>query len=415
MSEQTSSIVDTNTLVIGAGQAGLVTSYHLRTQGVDHLVVESESQPAHQWLDCLWDSFTLVTPNWTVRLPGAEYDGDDPEGFMTRLEVADRLHAYARRYDMPIRFKTRATAVTPMADGRFEVRTSTGTVRARNVVMATGLFQAPRIPACAAGFAPGIEQLHSSQYKNPQRLKDGAVLVVGSSQSGAQIADEIHRSGRRVFLCVGKSGRAPRRYRGKDSSQWLELLGMADMSVDQLQSPKMKYAANPHIIGRADGRNLNLHRFHRDGMTLLGLLSDVRDNRLHLAGDLHENLAVADNFEAAFLKRIDQYIADHGLDCPAEDVLQLRDGYEAELITELDVAAAGIATVIWAAGYSFDFGLVKCPVFDEDGYPLQKRGITEQPGLYFVGLPWLYKARSGLLSGVGDDAAHVVSDIVARA
>lgn len=415
MSIHASSVRTTGTLVIGAGQAGLVTSYQLQQNGAEHLVIEQSNRPAHRWLDNLWDSFTLVTPNWNFKIPGAEYDGNDPNGFMSRREVAARLGEYVARYRLPVQYDTQALAVRPDPAGAgFEVQTNNGILRAHQVVIATGLFQRPRIPSYAAGLPSHILQVHSSDYKSPSLLGPGAVLVVGSSQSGCQIADEVHRSGRKVYLCVGKSGRAPRRYRGKDSSEWLDLLGLSDQLVEQLPSPKAKFAGNPHIVGRVDGRNLNLHQFKRDGITLLGRLTHVQEGKLQLAPDLHKNLQVADEFEAAFLRRIDRYIEAHALDCPLETLPQLQDGYQCELTAELDPVQHGIGTVIWAAGYQFDFSMIKFPVFDDDGYPIQKRGITNHAGLYFVGLPWLHKQRSGLLSGVGDDAAHIAAHILSR-
>ncbi|MDR5771515.1 MULTISPECIES: NAD(P)/FAD-dependent oxidoreductase [unclassified Caballeronia] len=413
MNHRSSFINTVDTLVIGAGQAGLVTSYHLCSHGIEHLVIESEGRPAHKWTDRLWDSFTLVTPNWTFRIPGAEYDGTDPHGFMTKAEVAARFKAYVAKYQLPVLYNTRVLSVTAGVDDDFEVETNAGKMRAKQVVMATGLFQTPRIPSFERGFSSHVRQLHSSDYKNPEQLGRGAVLVVGSSQSGAQIADEINRSNRKVFLCVGESGRAPQRYRGKDSSEWLELLGLADKTVDQLMSPGIKFAAN-RFVGRSDGRDINLHRFHRDGITLLGRLMDVRNSTIYLAPDLHRNLKLADEFEKSLLEQIDQYIAEHRLDCESQRVTQWKDGFECEQLSSLDATREGIETVIWATGYRFDFSLVDFPVFDEDGYPVQKRGVTAQPGLYFVGLPWLYKQKSGLLGGVGDDAAHVVSEIVRR-
>jgi putative flavoprotein involved in K+ transport len=415
MSIHASSVRTIETLVIGAGQAGLVTSYLLQQKGAENLVIEQSDRPAHRWLDNLWDSFTLVTPNWNFKIPGAEYDGNDPYGFMSREEVATRFRKYVDRYQLPVQYNTQALAVraNPAAAG-FEVQTSKGLLHAHQVVVAAGLFQRPRIPSYAQGLPSAIVQIHSSNYKNPGVLGRGAVLVVGSSQSGCQIADEIHRSGRKVYLCVGKSGRAPRRYRGKDSSEWLDLLGLSDQGVEQLPSPRVKFAGNPHIVGRVDGRNLNLHQFKRDGITLLGRLTHVQDGKLQLAPDLHKNLQVADDFEAAFLKRIDHYIEAQGLDALPEAVPQWQDGYQCELTTELEPLQHGIETVIWAAGYQFDFSMVGFPEFDEDGYPIQKRGVTSQPGLYFVGLPWLHKQRSGLLSGVGDDAAHVTTHILSR-
>lgn len=415
-----------DTLVIGGGQAGLVTSYQLKQSGIDHLVIEQADKPASHWHDKVWDSFTLVTPNWTLQIPGAEYAGDDPQGFMAGKDVAALFKDYVQRHQLPIQYGTRALQVRAIvqdeeqgagehAPSRFEVQTSQGTFHARQVVMATGLFQMPRIPDYAASLPAHIRQIHSSAYKNPAQLPAGAVLVVGSSQSGAQIADELHRSGRDVFLCVGKSGRAPRRYRGKDGSEWLDLLGISDQTVDLLPSPKLKFAGNPHIVGRSDGRALNLHLFAREGMTLLGSLQGFENGQLQLAPDLHDNLAVADEFERAFTRRIDHYIDTHQLACPTQTLPQLQDGYDSHLLTALDPSAHGIASIVWAAGYRFDFSLLQCPgvqLFDEDGYPLQQRGVSAQPGLYFIGLPWLHKQRSGLLSGVGQDAAHITRHMV---
>jgi putative flavoprotein involved in K+ transport len=235
--------------------------------------------------------------------------------------------------------------------------------------------------------------------------------VVGSGQSGCQIAEELYLSGRRVYLCTSSAGRAPRRYRGKDVFEWLELSGFLDRTVDALPSSKAKFAGNPHLSGRDGGRTLNLNQFARDGVTLLGHILDGRGQTIKLAADLKDNLAKADQIEAEIIKLIDDTIAQAGLDAPQESLPVLRDGYAAREITELDLNQAGVTSVIWAFGFAFDFNLVKIPVFDGDGYPIQKRGVTAHPGLYFVGLPWLYKNKSGLLLGVGEDAEYIASTI----
>jgi putative flavoprotein involved in K+ transport len=404
-----------DTIIVGGGQAGLSTSYYLKLQGREHLILERASRPAHVWRDGRWDSFTLVTPNWTFRLPGAEYQGDDPDGFMGRDEIVEIFEQYVLKYQLPIRYNTSVTSVEPHPGGvGYLVTTDDTTYHANHVVIATGLFQKPRIPSYASKLTASVRQLHSGDYKNPSQLPPGGVLVVGSSQSGCQIADELLKSGRSVYLCVGHAGRAPRRYRGKDGSEWLDLLGLSDRTVDQLPSPQAKFAANPHISGKKDAQNLNLHRFAKDGMSLLGTLQDADEFVLKLAPDLNENLAKADKFEADFLKNIDNYIEKHQLDLPLETLPQLRDGYQASHIEQLDLRAAGISTIIWAIGYTSDFSIVKLPVLDCDGFPIQQRGVTQFPGLYFVGLPWLYKQKSGLLSGVGDDAAYLASTISAK-
>jgi putative flavoprotein involved in K+ transport len=282
------------------------------------------------------------------------------------------------------------------------------------VVIATGLFQRPKIPTFSADLSSQITQIHSGQYRNPQSLPPGAVLVAGSAPSGCQIAQELYQSGRRVYLCTGSAGRAPRRYRGKDIYEWLYLSGFLDRTTDKLPSPKAKFDANPHVSGRDGGQTLNLHQFARDGVVLLGRLQGGREGKIWLAPDLKDSLAKADQVEADIVKLVDGYIAQNGLDAPQENLPVLRDGYEAQEISELDLRSAGITTIIWAMGYRFDFNLVKLPIFDDDGYPIQKRGVTGHPGLYFVGLPWLYKQKSGLLVGVGEDADFIASTIANR-
>lgn len=398
------------TIIIGGGQAGLATSYHLGRRGREHLVLEQAAQAGNAWRNDRWDSFALLTPNWSFRLPGAEYDGDAPEGFMPRAEIVARFERYVERFRLPVQYGQRVLAVEP-DDAGYRVRTETAQWQTRNVVVATGLFQRPRLPAYSAALPPAVTQLHSGQYRNPEALPPGAVLVAGSGQSGCQIAEELYLSGRRVYLCVGSAGRAPRRYRGKDVYDWLNRCGFLDRTADKLPSPRARFAANPQVSGRDGGRSLNLHQFARDGVRLLGRLQAARDGRLWLAPDLHENLARADKFEADLVKLIDGYIARAGLSAPAEGLPELRDGFAQESVTELDLRAAGITSVIWAMGYAFDFNPVRLPVCDADGFPLQQRGATAYPGLFFVGLPWLHKQKSGLLLGMGEDADHIAAAI----
>jgi putative flavoprotein involved in K+ transport len=400
------------TVIVGGGQAGLAVSYYLRQQGRAHTVLEQASQSAEAWRNHRWDSFTLVTPNWTVRMPGAEYQGDDPDGFMPRDQVVAYFEEYIERFRLPVRYGVRVRSVEPNGAG-YLVHTDEATVEAANVVMATGLYQQPKIPPISANLPVEVQQLHSSEYRNPAALPPGAVLVVGSAQSGAQIAEELCQSGRRVYLSVGGSGRGPRRYRGKDIVWWLDKTGFL-VTVDELPSPEAKFAASVQASGKDGGHTINLHQFARDGVVLLGRIQAVQAGKIRLAADLKNNLAKADEFEADLLAKIDAYIERTGLDVPQETLPELRDGYDAEVVTELDVQSAGITSAIWATGYKFDFGLVRLPVIDGDGYPIQKRGITHFPGLYFVGLPWLHTAKSGLLWGVGRDAAAIVADIAGR-
>jgi len=402
-----------NTVIVGGGQAGLAISYYLKQEQRDHVVLERSTQAANTWRNHRWDSFTLVTPKWQMRLPGAEYDGDDPDGFMPRDGIVAYLERYAEGNHLPVRYGVNVSSIEPRPGNRgWIIRTDQGAFEADNVVVATGLFQQPRVPAAAAGLTAAVAQLTSDQYRSPEALAPGAVLVVGSGQSGAQIAEELYQSGRRVFLSVGTAGRAPRRYRGRDTTWWLYKFWM-DQTVDSLPSPKARFAANPAVTGKDGGHALNLHQFYRDGVVLLGHLQDAREGRLILKPDLHESLEKVDRFEADLLKGIDEAIAARGIDAPEETVPVLRDGYAAPQILDLDVKTAGIGTVIWATGYTFDFGLVKVPVTDEFGYPVQRRGVTAYKGLYFLGLPWLHTAKSGLFAGVGEDAAYLAEQIAA--
>ena len=248
-------------------------------------------------------------------------------------------------------------------------------------------------------------------YKNPSALPAGAVLVIGTGQSGAQIAEELYQSGRKVYLSIGSAGRVPRRYRGRDINDWFTRMGMFDTEVGALKSPQAKFAPHPQISGKNGGESLNLHRFARDGVVLLGHVRSAQGGRLMIAPDMKQMLAQVDQFELDALKMVDSYIARMGLNAPAETVPQLRDGYEQEEVDTLNLEAAGIKTVIWATGYKFDFSFVKLPVTDEDGYPIQTRGVTDYEGLYFLGMPWLHSRKSGILFGVGDDAAYLAAHI----
>jgi putative flavoprotein involved in K+ transport len=402
-----------NTIIVGGGQAGLATSYFLHHQQIEHIVLEQAKQAGSAWRSGRWDSFALLTPNWAIQMPGAEYYGNDPDGFMPLNEIVMYFENYIKRFNLPVQYETTVTAIESLGnDEGYQVSTAQDVFQADHVVVATGLFQKPKTPLFAANFSPKILQLHSGEYRNPQALPDGGVLVVGSAQSGCQIAEELYENGRQVYLCIGSAGRAPRRYRGRDVFYWLKQAGFFDRTVDKLPSPKAKFSGNPHLSGKNGGHSINLHQLARDGVQLLSRISGGENNKAMFAADLHESLAKADKFEADIVKMIDEFIAKNGIDAPSESLPDLRDGYAVEEIRELDLSSKNINTIIWALGYSFDFSLVKLPVTDDDGYPIQRRGLTDYPGLYFVGMPWLYKYKSGLLVGVGEDAAFVASNIV---
>lgn len=402
------------TVIVGGGQAGLALSFLLTQQGREHVVLEKREQVGATWRQ-RWDSFTLVTPNWTLRLPGHYYEEGDSDGFLARDNVVTYLERYAASFDPPLQFGVEVTAVTHKADDSgYLVHTDDRTYEAQNVVVATGTFQKPKIPAASQGLSPSITRLHSNDYSNPQALPDGAVLVVGGGQSGCQIAQELKESGRRVYLSVGSAGRLPRHYRGRDGMWWADRLGLFDQTVDKLSSPEERFEANPQVSGKNDGCDINLHEFAREGINLLGRLEAAREKRVALGHNLHESLAKADKTAAEFRKAIDKYVRETGLNAPPEEVHEPQDGYNQEIVTSLDLDEAGISTVLWATGYRWDYGWVKLPIFDDYGYPQQQRGVTPYPGLYFLGLHFLHTRKSCLFYGVGDDAQYIAAHIDRR-
>ncbi len=402
------------TVIVGGGQAGLATSYHLTQLGHEHIVLEQAARPAPVWSDERWDSFTLVTPNWSFQIPGVAYDGPDPDGFLSRQEVVARFADLVARSQLPVICDTRVAAIAP-EDGGYRVHTSDRVYAARNVVVATGFFQRPKRLPAAAALSPAITQLDSRQYRNPAAIPACAVLVVGSGQSGCQIAEELNLSDRTVYLSTGTAGRAPRRYRGKDIIAWLDETGFFDLIPDQLPPGMSRFEGIPHLSGTRGGHTINLHQFARDDITLLGHLRGGDGNAVTFAPDLHQNLAKVDGFARDVTQMIDGYVATHGLDAPPEELPEPRHGYDQPLIEQLDLRDAGISTIIWAVGYDFDYSFVQLPVLDADGFPVQESGVTSYPGLYFAGMPWMPGERSGFLLGVGDATAHIAAHIVARA
>jgi putative flavoprotein involved in K+ transport len=403
--------------IIGGGQAGLALSYYLTQQDRTHVVLE-QGQVGETWRNARWDSFTLNTPNWMTKLPGLGYQGEDPDGFLPREDIVDYLERYAASFHAPLHCGVRVTAVrqSPGGDG-YLVQTQQMTFAARNVVLATGAFPKAKLPAASAAVSMNLCQMHTSEYRNPQTLPTGAVLVVGTGQSGCQIAEELHESGRRVYLSTSSCGRVPRRYRGKDSTWWLARQGFYDRTVEQLPSPTAKFVCNPHVSGNQGGHDINLRQFARQGMTLLGHVHAAQGKQVLLAPDLEENLAKADAFAAQIMQGIDEYITKTGMDAEAKSMTvgaASNDVTPTEPLLTLDLQSAGISTIIWASGYKVDFGWVHIPVFDQAGYPVHRRGITNYRGLYFLGLHWLHKTKSALLFGIGEDAEFIATSIADR-
>ena len=400
-------VEDVPVLVVGAGQAGIAASEHLSGHGIDHLVLERD-RIAERWRSGRWDSLVANGPAWHDRFPNMEF-ASAADGFPGKEEVADYFVAYARKIAAPIRAGVEVRSVTRLI-GRpgFRVQTSQGDFDAGCVIAATGAFQTPVVPRLLPEDA-GLLQIHSAAYRNPALLPEGAVLVVGSGSSGAQIAEELQDSGRQVYLSVGPHGRPPRSYRGQDFCWWLGVLNKWDAEA----VPGVEHTTIA-VSGAHGGRTVDLRRFAAAGMILLGRTEAYRDGKLLLAPDLVRNLAKGDADYLAVLDEADAYVARNGLDLPEEPqarVMLPDPACVSEPIRELDLASAGITTVIWATGYSSDYSWLKLDVLDAEGRPKHQRGVAAEPGVYFLGLPWQTRRGSSFIWGVWHDARYIADHI----
>jgi putative flavoprotein involved in K+ transport len=400
-------------IVIGGGHAGLSMSYCLKERGIDHLIFERD-RVGQSWRSNRWDTFCLVTPNWQCQLPGFSYSGNDPHGFMKKDEVITYIEEYAKSFQPPILEGVNVARLGRDEVGRFLVTTSVGEYLADHVVIATGGYQIPSIPRMAERFSSAVSQILSCDYKNPESIAPGEVLVVGSGQSGCQIAEDLHIAGRRVHLCVGGAPRTARRYRCKDVVAWLHEMGYYDKPIHEHPlKERVRAKANHYVTGRDGGRDIDLRKLATEGMQLYGRLKDVTGTLLKFADDLKLNLDQADVVAESIKNTIDKFIESAGIDAPMEE--RYRPVWEpSNQVLELDCTSANIRTVIWSIGYRTDYSWIEIPVFDGKGYPAHRRGVTTVPGLYFLGLPWQYTWGSGRFSGVARDAMFLADYLEAR-
>jgi putative flavoprotein involved in K+ transport len=404
----------TTTVIVGAGQAGLAMSRSLTERSIDHVLLE-RGEVASSWRSGRWDSLRLLTPNWQSRLPGFRYSGDDPDGFMTMPEVTGYLSSYARAVDAPVETNTSVTSVRPGLDG-YQVATSEGDWRCRAVVLASGACNIPDVPELAEAVPDDIASYAAADYRNPEQLADGGVLIAGASATGIQLADEIHRSGRPVTLATGGHVRAPRTYRGMDIMWWLDAAGVLDERYDEVDDVvRARGVPSFQLIGSPTRATIDLNSLQRIGVRLVGRLAGIKDGTAQFSGSLRNQCTLADLKLGRLLDSIDEWATRNGLDDETEPPHRFEPTeVEAAPPLLLDLNAGEIKTIIWATGYRPDHSWLHVPVLDAKGRVQHDGGITAAAGLYVLGMPFLRRRKSTLIDGVGGDARYVSARLAAH-
>ena len=401
---------DVTTIIVGAGQAGLATSYHLDKQGIDHVLLE-RGEVGNSWRTERWDSLRLLSPNWQTRLPGQAYQGNDPDGYMPVAELVDFFARYARGINAAIHCNTLVENIRPEGDG-YRVQTNRGEWRCRSLVLASGAFNKPLVPAVDAGLPAALTRLTAHQYRNPQALAEGGVLVVGASATGVQIADEIPRSGRAVTLCVGEHVRLPRLYRGKDILWWMDKIGIYGEGADEVDDiNRVRRTPSVQLVGSDNFADIDLNQLQQRGIRLAGRLMSASDGRLQFSGGLNNLCKLADLKMHRLLKAVDEWIAVSGQAAPAAAAFEPTRIAQAPL--DLDLNSGEIKTVIWACGFKPDYSWLSVPVLDHKGRLRHNGGITPSPGLYAMGLPVMRRRNSAFIYGVAEDAQEIAAEVAA--
>ena len=410
-----------DTVIVGGGQAGLGVSYFLQQNGNNHVVFE-QGQIGESWLAGRWDSFQLNTPNFLNVLPGLPYDGPEADGFWRADNLVNYFQHYVNHFQLPVRTGVTVVSVQRSADEEgFIVKTrregqAEESVSSRSVVVAAGLQRIPKLPSMRSRLPDDIIQLHTADYRNPQGLPPGAVVVVGSGQSGCQITEDLLSAGRTVYLCTSKVGRVPRRYRGRDLLEWWVAMKFLDVTYESLTDKTISRAAQPQISGLGRyGHTLSLQYLASQGVAILGRLLDVQSGTLLLGDEAAAHVHFADEFSQRVKNDIDAYLSRMNItpppleDNPAD--LPDREAACVSPLRELNFHEANVGTVIWATGFTGEFSWIQLPVFDEQNKPIHTRGVSAERGLYFVGFPWLNSRKSGIIYGIGEDAQYIANVI----
>ncbi len=416
--------VRVDVVVVGGGQAGLGAAFHLVKAGLDVVVLE-RGRVGETWRSQRWDSFALNTPNWMNGLPGAEYAGPDPFGFMTHLELAESFERYVDRFDLPVRTGVTVTGVGPSdGDGRYMVvgeSTDGETVAyvADSVVIASGILREPRVPAVSSALPDTIVQLHTGTYRSPDAVPPGAVLVVGGGQSGAQIVEDLLNAGRTVYFSISKVARVPRRYRGRDFMDWWAEMGLWDLATADVDDPEVLAATNPLVSGvGALGHSVSYQHLAHRGVRLMGRLEAVEGGVVRTDDRVVEYLRNADERSAMLRAGIDARIDESGVAAPDPEPDEgdaPLESDDVEFVTRLSLDKAGVSAVVWATGFTADFSWIDLPVTDDRGVPRHLKGASDVRGIYFIGFPWLSKRKSGVVFGIDEDAANITRAILGEA
>jgi len=412
-----------DTVIVGAGQAGLGVSYFLQRDGRKHIVFE-RGGIGESWKSQRWDSFKLNTPNFMNVLPGLPYDGPEADGFGRRDELVCYFQRYVEHFQLPVRTGVTVVSVERAEDeDHFIVKTKTNgqreeSVTSRSVVIASGILQTPKFPATRSRLPHDIAQLHTADYRSATALPPGAIIIVGSGQSGCQIAEDLLSAGRTVYLCTSKVGRAPRRYRGRDILEWWIDMKFLDVTFASLEDKAISRAPQPQVSGLGRyGHTVSLQYLARQGAVILGRLLDIEGSHLILSDEAAAHVHFADEFSQRLKDGIDAYLAQAGITLPPleDDPADVPDP-QAECVSplrRLNLCEAKVSTVIWATGFTADFSWIHLPVLDAEGKPVHQRGISPVRGLYFIGFPWLSSRKSGIMYGIEEDA-HSIADAIAE-